>query len=72
LKNIPDIKSVGASHHLFGDIPSGQRIEIIGNGPKKEYPIKEYRVLPGFFETLGFRFIAGRPSMKTSILMKQL
>ena len=61
LKNIPDIKSVGASHHLFGDIPSGQRIEIIGNGPKKEYPIKEYRVLPGFFETLGFRFIAGRP-----------
>ena len=60
LKSIPEIKSVGASHHLFGDIPSGQRIEIIGNNQKKEYPIKEYRVLPGFFETLGFTFIAGR------------
>ncbi len=61
LKSIPDIKSVGASHHLFGDFPSGQRIEVIGNGPKKEFPIMEYRVLPGFFETLGFRFISGRP-----------
>jgi putative ABC transport system permease protein len=60
LKSIPDIKSVGASHHLFGGSPSGQRIEVIGNGQKKEYPIKEYRVLPGFFETLGFRFISGR------------
>lgn len=60
LKSIPEIKSVGASHHLFGDRPSGQRIDVIGNGPKREYPIKEYRVMPGFFETLGFRFAAGR------------
>jgi putative ABC transport system permease protein len=61
LKSIPEIKSIGASIHLFGDIPSGQYIDIIGNGPKKEYPIKEYRVLPGYLETLGFRFVEGRP-----------
>jgi putative ABC transport system permease protein len=68
LKSIPDIKSIGGSIHLFGDIPSGQYIDVIGNGPKKEYPIKEYRVLPGFLETLGFRFVKGRPfdeNMKT-------
>ena len=61
LKSIPEIKSIGASIHLFGDIPSGQYIELIGNGPKKEYPIKEYRILPGFLETLEFRFVEGRP-----------
>ena len=61
LKSIPEIKSVGASFHLFGGPPSGQYVEVIGNGPKKEYPIKEYRVFPGFFEILGFRFIEGRP-----------
>jgi putative ABC transport system permease protein len=60
LKSIPEIKSFGASHHLFGGRPSTQRIEVIGNGPKKEYPINEYRVMPGFFESLGFRFAAGR------------
>ena len=60
LKSIPDIKSVGASLQLFGSIPSGQYIDVIGTGSKMEYPIKEYRVFPGFFETLGFRFIAGR------------
>ena len=60
LKSIPEIKSIGASIHLFGDIPSGQYIEIIGNSPKKEYPIKEYRILPGFLETLEFRFVEGR------------
>ena len=68
LKSIPEIKSVGASLHLFGSFPSGQYIEVIGNGPKKEYPIKEYRVFPGFCETLGFTFITGRPfdeNMKT-------
>jgi putative ABC transport system permease protein len=56
LKSIPEIKSIGASIHLFGEIPSGQYIELIGNGP-----IKEYRILPGFLETLGFRFVEGRP-----------
>jgi putative ABC transport system permease protein len=61
LKSIPGIKSVVASFHLFGSVPSGQYVEVIGNGPKKEYPIKEYRVFPGFFEILGFRFIEGRP-----------
>jgi putative ABC transport system permease protein len=61
LESIPEIKSVGASLQLLGSVPSGQYIDVIGNGPKKEYPIKEYRVFPGFFETLGFRFIAGRP-----------
>ena len=60
LKNIPDIKSIGASYQLFGSVSSGQYIDIIGRGPKKEYPIKEYRVFPGFFETLGFSFVAGR------------
>ncbi|MGE5406405.1 MAG: FtsX-like permease family protein [Methanosarcina sp.] len=61
MKSIPEIKSIGASTHPFGGGPSGQRIEIIGNGPKNEYPINEYRVMPGFFETLGFKFFAGRP-----------
>jgi len=61
MKSIPDIKSIGASSHLFGGTPSGQRIEIIGNDNKKEYLIKQYRVLPGFLETLGFKFISGRP-----------
>ncbi len=61
IKSIPDIMSIGASSHLFGDSPSGQRIEIIGKDNKKEYPIKQYRVLPGFFETLGFKFLSGRP-----------
>jgi putative ABC transport system permease protein len=61
MKSIPDIMSIGASSQLFGGSPSGQRIEIIGNDNKKEYPIKQYRVLPGFFETLGFKFLSGRP-----------
>lgn len=60
LKSIPDIKSIGASYQLFGDVPSGQYIDVTGNGPKKEYPIKEYRIFPGFFETLSFIFVAGR------------
>jgi putative ABC transport system permease protein len=64
LKSIPEIKSIGASHHLFGDILSGQRIQILGE-QKKDYPVKEYRVLPGFFETLGFMFIQGRPLDET-------
>ena len=77
LKSIPEIKSVGASLHLFGTVASGQNIEVIGKGPMKEYPIKEYRVFPGFFETLGFRFIAGRPfddnilSDKTAIVLNE-
>lgn len=61
LKSIPDIEAIGASHHLFGNSPSGQRVVVIGNGPGKEFPIKQYRALPGFFETLGFRFTSGRP-----------
>jgi putative ABC transport system permease protein len=61
LKRIPEIKSIGASIHLFGGTPSGQYVEIIGTEQKKEFPVKEYRVLPGFFETLGFKFLKGRP-----------
>ena len=61
MKSIPEIKFIGASSHLFGGSPSGQRIEIIGNDYKKEFSIKQYRVMPGFFETLGFKFISGRP-----------
>ena len=61
LNSIPEIESVGASFQLFGAVPSGLIIEVTGNGPVKEYPIKEYRVFPGFFETMGFRFKEGRP-----------
>ncbi len=77
LKSIPDIKSVGASLQLLGSVPSGQYIDVIGNGPKKEYPTKEYRVFPGFFETLGFRFIAGRsfdeniPADKSAVVLNE-
>ncbi len=60
LRSIPEIRSVGASVHMFGNVPSGQYIELIGNDKRKDYPIKEYRVLPGFFETLGFTFVSGR------------
>ena len=35
LKSIPDIKSVGASLQLFGSVPSGQNIDVIGTGPKR-------------------------------------
>ena len=61
LRSIPEIKSIGASVHPFGNTPSGQYIELIGNDEKKDFPIKEYRVMPGFLETLGFTFISGRP-----------
>lgn len=60
LKSIAEIKSIGASHHVFGGRPSGQRIEVFGNVSKRVYPIKEYRVMPGFFESLDFKFAVGR------------
>jgi len=61
LKRIPEIKSIGASHHQIGSTASGQGIDIVGQTPKKHYSINEYRVQPGFFETLEFKFVQGRP-----------
>jgi len=61
LQRIPEIKSIGPSFHLFGTTASGQIIDVLGEKPSKDFLINEYRVFPGFFETLGFRMIEGRP-----------
>ena len=61
LQKIPEIISYGASMHLFGTVASGQKIDMLGEKPIKDFLINEYRVFPGFFETLGFKMIQGRP-----------
>ncbi|RPH33442.1 MAG: ABC transporter permease [Bacteroidales bacterium] len=60
LQNLPGIKSFGASMHLFGTTASGQKIDIAGEKPIKDFLINEYRIFPGFFETLGFKMLLGR------------
>ena len=60
LKNDPNITSIGASHHLMGGGVSGQSVTIVGGETPDYKPINEYRVLPGFVETLDFKFILGR------------
>lgn len=61
LQKLPEIKSIGASFHLFGAVASGQKIDVLGDAPIKDFLINEYRIFPGFLETLGFRMIEGRP-----------
>jgi len=60
LSKIPEVKIVSASDHLLGGGVSGQGLTVVGQMPKKDYPINEYRVLAGFFETFEFKFIMGR------------
>ncbi|NQU32870.1 MAG: ABC transporter permease [Bacteroidetes bacterium] len=61
LLKIPEIKSVGASYQLFGTMASRRNIKIGSEGLLKDFPIREYRVFPGFLETLDFEFLYGRP-----------
>lgn len=60
LRKIPEIKNIGASSHLIGGGGSGQSISVSGSATPGQFAINEYRVLPGFIETLDFRFIMGR------------
>lgn len=60
LRKIPEIMTFGASMHFFGTIASGQEIGILSEKPIKDFLINEYRVFPGFFETLGFTMVKGR------------
>lgn len=60
LENIPEIISVGGSFQLFGTTPSNRNIEFGLDGTQKVISIKEYRVFPGFFETLDLKFLTGR------------
>ncbi|HRA60087.1 MAG TPA: ABC transporter permease [Bacteroidia bacterium] len=60
LEDIPEIISVGASYQIFGSTPSNRNIEFVLEGIQNEISIKEYRVFPGFFETLDFKFLTGR------------
>jgi len=61
LQKLPGVKSFGGSYHLFGMIASGQKIDVLGDKPIKDFLINEYRIFPGFFETLGFKIVEGRP-----------
>jgi putative ABC transport system permease protein len=61
LLKIPEVKSVGASYHQFGDNASRKHVKIKREGSLKEFPIMEYRIFPGFLETLKFEFLYGRP-----------
>jgi len=60
LSMIPGIKSIGASSHMIGGGASGQGFKVVGSSSLTDFPINEYRVLPGFVETLGFKLIMGR------------
>jgi len=57
LEKLPFVQGVGASHHQMGGRGSGQWITLFNNQEKK--PINEYRVSPGFCETMKLQLVKG-------------
>jgi len=60
LQKLPFIKSVGCSDHYMGGGCSGQYIKTEGSPENANKDINEYRVLPGFCETMHFSLVDGR------------
>jgi putative ABC transport system permease protein len=59
LSRLSFVETVGSSHHFLGHGGSGANICIYGH-PEDNYSINEYRVQPGFAETLKFEILNGR------------
>lgn len=74
LEKLPFIQSVGISQHRMGGGCSGQSIALL-NSPN-EKSVNEYRVMPGFCETMQLRLKEGRfftdsQSDKKSIVLNE-
>lgn len=59
LLQFPFVKSVGSSDHSMGEGCSGQGIKVYGN-PGSYLSVNEYRVKPGFCETMELQLLDGR------------
>jgi putative ABC transport system permease protein len=57
LEKLPFVQGIGLSEHEMGGRCSGQWIALFTN--RQERPIKEYRVLSGFCETMRLQLIEG-------------
>lgn len=57
VRKFPFVESVATSDHQMGGSPSGQNIANYGSD--KSIPINEYRVTPGFAETMQLNLVAG-------------
>jgi putative ABC transport system permease protein len=74
LEKMTFIQNVGLSDHSMGGGCSGQSISLLNNEPEK--PVNEYRVFPGFCETMQFQLLQGRffsddPADKNSIILNK-
>ncbi|MBN1820081.1 MAG: ABC transporter permease [Prolixibacteraceae bacterium] len=58
LESLPFIQSVGISQHRMGGGCSGQSIALLNSPDEK--PVNEYRVMPGFTETMQIQLKEGR------------
>ena len=58
LESLPFIESVGVSQHRMGGGCSGQSIALLNSPDEK--PVNEYRVMPGFAETMQLQLKEGR------------
>ncbi len=59
IRALPFVEEVGGSDHLMGKGSSGQLISLAEDVEKKELNIDEYRVYPGFCETMELELIDG-------------
>lgn len=57
LEKLPFIQSVGISQHLMGGRSSGQPISLFNS--REEKSVNEYRVMPGFAETMRLQLKEG-------------
>lgn len=74
LEKLPFIQSVGISQHRMGGGCSGQSIALLSSPDEK--PVNEYRVMPGFCETMQLqlrdgRFFSDGESDKKSIILNE-
>ncbi|NVO20154.1 MAG: ABC transporter permease [Bacteroidetes bacterium] len=60
LEKLPFVESAGFSDHAMGGGCSGELIKTVESSEKSFKGINEYRVKPGFCETMKFRLIEGR------------
>jgi putative ABC transport system permease protein len=60
LEKLPFVRSVGCSDHYMGGGCSGQYIKTEGGPENANKDINEYRVLPGFCETMHLSLAEGR------------
>lgn len=58
LKKLPFIESIGTSDHFMGGGCSGQSLKEFGT--EKSWAIDQYRVQPGFCETMQLQLVNGR------------